>query len=155
MRVCRITQNNFMTFSLCLFIWTNQSASEPQAIHLCKEESSQVQQNHQCRISQRAGWAPNPHRRAAERSPWTATCCWCRPVAGTHLGHNPGRSCSHASCRCHGDLDKSGSDIQTQWGGGTKDRKLMTSQWIQMSNYFNFLKLLWPFTDTLFNAKLL
>lgn len=24
----------------------------------------------------------------------------------------------------------------------------MTSQWLQMSNYFHFLKLLWPFTDS-------
>lgn len=31
----------------------------------------------------------------------------------------------------------------------------MTSQWMQMSNYFNFLKLVWLFTDTLYYAKLL
>lgn len=32
----------------------------------------------------------------------------------------------------------------------------MPGQWCQRtSHYFNFLKLLWPFTDTLFSAKLL
>lgn len=37
---------------------------------------------------------------------------------------------------------------KTQWS-------LITSQWMQMSDYFNFLQPLWLFTDTLCDAKLL
>lgn len=68
---CRITHDN--TMNSRLLIWTNHS--ELQAIHRCKEGSCPVQQNHRCRKSQTAGWAPSPRRRAAERWPWAATGC--------------------------------------------------------------------------------
>lgn len=39
--------------------------------------------------------------------------------------------------------------------GKKRQWKLILIRKLQMSNYFNFLKLLWPFTDTLCNAKVL
>lgn len=86
-----------------LFMSTNPPA--PQVIHLCKEESFRTLQNHLCRKSQRAGWAQNPHRRAAEHWPWGSTGCLCRPDAWSHRCHTSlWHSSSSEGCKCRGDL---------------------------------------------------
>lgn len=104
---CKPAESPSMTLRLCS-LYQTPPICELQAIHLCKEASWQVQQNHLCRKSQMAGWALSPSRRAAERWPWAATGCWSRSEACSHRGHkNPGCSSSPAGCKYRGGLDHS------------------------------------------------
>lgn len=124
-----------------LIYWT----SGLQLIHLCKEESCLEQQNHLCRKSQRAGWALNPRRRAAGRSPWAPTGCWCQSTAWFRRGHKtPWCSCCCAGYRCRGNLGCSRWLYKKVEEG--KDNKGLVND--RTVNFFNFLKLLWPSADT-------